>query len=180
LIKSGAEVPEDVEAISFQGRALSLRPLQSHDRALLEDLVARTELHDLQLRFFGALRSLSPGLLDHLMRIDPASRVTVVASRTTAEGEPEILAVGRAHVLTHGKAELAILVRSDLKGLGLGSMLLDTLIAQCHNRGISILLADVLPQNARMLRLAQKYGFRAETVHSGITRLVLELGSLAA
>jgi hypothetical protein len=57
---------------------------------------------------------------------------------------------------------------------------LDRLIARCRGREISLLAGDVLQENARMLRLADKYGFRREAAQLGTTRLVLDLGSLAA
>jgi acetyltransferase len=114
------------------------------------------------------------------MFIDPQQRIALVASSTANCGKPEILAVARAHALTDGSAELALLVRSDLKGMGMGSLLLDRLIARCRNRGISLLVADVLHENARMLRLADNYGFRQESAQLGTTRLVLDLDSLAA
>jgi L-amino acid N-acyltransferase YncA len=49
------------------------------------------------------------------------------------------------------------------------------LIACCRNRGISQLLAEVLQQNARMLRLAKRFGFRRQDAQFGTVRLVLEL-----
>jgi acetyltransferase len=167
-------------AISFGGRQACLRELQPHDRPLLEDLARRTEPHDLRMRFFGGFRTLPPNLLDQLMLIDPRRRITLVASSTASNGKAEILAVARAHALSEGGAELALLVRSDLKGLGLGSLLLARLIERCRSRGFSVLVADVLQENARMLRLADKYGFRREAAPLGTTRLVLELDSLAA
>jgi acetyltransferase len=147
---------------------------------LLKELIAQTELDDLQMRFFGGFRELPPQLLDHLMRIDPEQRITLVAGSNASCGKPEILAVGRAHALAQTSAELALLVRSDLKGLGLGSLLLDRLISHCRRRGFSRLEADVLRENARMLRLADRYGFRREAAQPDITHLVLDLGSLAA
>jgi acetyltransferase len=173
-------VAKDAEIISFHGRQVCLRPLQAEDRPLLEDLVGRTESDDLRMRFFSGFHTLPPELLDQLMLIDPRRRITLVASSTASCGKPEILAVARAHALADGGAELALLVRSDLKGMGLGSVLLDRLISLCRERGFSLLVADVLQENARMLRLAGKYGFRQEAAQLGTTRLVLELDLLAA
>ena len=58
---------------------------------------------------------------------------------------------------------------------GLGAALLARLIAHCRNRGISQLVAEVLQQNARMLRLAERFGFRRQDAQSGTVWLVLEL-----
>ena len=177
---AGNLAPEIEERFSFRGQPILLRPLQAEDRVLLEDLARRTEFDDLRMRFFSGFRSLPPRLLDELMRIDPARRITLVASGTASGGQPEILAVARAHAAAAGSAELALLVRSDLKGMGLGSLLLERLIARCHRRGLRVLVADVLEENTRMLRLAERYGFRREYAELGMTHLVLDLNSLAA
>jgi acetyltransferase len=115
-----------------------------------------------------------------LMRIDPDRRITRVAIGDGASGQSEILAVARAHASGDGTAELALLVRSDLKGVGLGSLLLDRLIARCRSRGLRKLTAIVLQENTRMLRLAERYRFRREPAELGMTHLVLQLDELAA
>jgi acetyltransferase len=181
LAMNGADpVPDNEELVTFLDQSIRLRPLRAGDRASLEDLCRRTESHDLQMRFFSGFRSLPPSLLDELMRIDPDGRITRVAIGATSSGQPEILAVARAHASAHGTAELALLVRSDLKGKGLGSLLLDRLIARCRSRGLRGLTAVVLQENTRMLRLAERFGFRREPAELGMTHLVLELDSLAA
>ena len=59
-------------------------------------------------------------------------------------------------------AEFAVLVRSDLKGRGLGRVLLEKLIRYCASRGTQELIGDVLAGNAPMLHLAARLGFKAE------------------
>lgn len=166
-------MPDTEELVTFLDQSIRLRPLRAADRALLEDLCRRTESPDLQMRFFAGFRSLPPSLLDELMRIDPDRRVTLVAIGAAGSGQPEMLAVARAHASADGIAELGLLVRSDLKGMGLGSLLLDRLIARCHSRGWRGLSAVVLQENTRMLRLAERYGFRREPAELGMTHLVL-------
>ena len=168
-------MPEPEETVPFLDRVICLRPLRAEDRASLEELARRTEPHDLQMRFLGGFRSLPPALLDELMRIEPERRITLIASGCTREARREILAVARAHAAAGGTAEIALLVRSDLKGKGLGSVMLDRLIARCRRRGLKFLIGDMLQQNARMLRLAQKFRFRVEPADHGVTRLILEL-----
>jgi acetyltransferase len=159
-------------------RLVGVRALQAADRPLIEHLLRATELHDLQMRFFSAFHSLPPEMLDQLMQIDAQRTVLVAAGE--GSGAAEILGVARAHRLGGDAAELAMLVRSDLKGIGLGSLLLERLIACCRSRGIRHLVGDVLQENTRMLRLADKYGFRRGAPRLGTTHLVLNLESRAA
>jgi GNAT superfamily N-acetyltransferase len=154
---------------------LYLRRLQAGDRPLIEEFLARIDADDLRMRFFGGLRAVSPALLDHLLRVDDPERLVLVAIGTDGCGRQEVLAVGRAHASADTTAELALLVRSNLKGLGLGAALLARLIAHCRHRGISQLVAEVLQQNTRMLRLAERFGFRRQGAQLGTVRLVLEL-----
>jgi acetyltransferase len=166
---------EGAEVIDFRGRPVCLRRLHAEDRPLIEEFLARIDSEDLRMRFFGGFRAVPPSLLDHLLRVDDLERLALVVIGTDGCGRREVLAVGRAHPSADTTAELALLVRSNLKGLGLGSALLARLIALCRIRGISELVAEVLQQNARMLRLAKRFGFRRQDAQFGTVRLVLEL-----
>ena len=59
-------------------------------------------------------------------------------------------------------AEFGIIVRSDLKGSGLGECLMQKLIAFQRGRGTKRLVATVLGENRRMLDLAEILGFVAD------------------
>jgi len=166
---------EGAEMIEFRGRAVRLRCLRAKDRPLIEEFLARIDADDLRMRFFGGFRAVSPALLDHLLRVDDPERLALVVIGTAGCGRREVLAVGRAHTSADTTAELALLVRSNLKGLGLGAALLTRLIDHCRHRGISQLVAEVLQQNARMLRLAKRFGFHRQDAQFGTVRLVLEL-----
>ena len=166
---------ESAEMIDFRGRPVYLRRLRAEDRPLMEEFLAGIDSEDLRMRFFGGFRSVSPSLLDHLLRVEDLERLALVVIGTDACGRREVLAVGRTHTCADATAELALLVRSNLKGQGLGSALLARLIAHCRNRGISQLVAEVLQHNARMLRLAKRFGFRRQDAQFGTVRLVLEL-----
>ena len=77
-----------------------------------------------------------------------------VAVRTTAEGN-EILGVTRAISDPDNiDAEFAVLVRSDLKGMGLGRKLLEKLIAYTQSHGLQRLNGITMPNNKGMIGLA--------------------------
>jgi acetyltransferase len=177
-------VPESdrVESVCFRGQSLRLRELQATDRARLEALLAQVAAPDLQMRFFGAFRRVPPALLDHLLQIDPTQRVTLAAllGAGADEANAEIIGVARAHRVAEATTEAALLVRSDLKGQGLGSLLLGRLIAHCRERGISRLIAEVMRGNSRMPFLAKKYGFCCESVQDNVCHLVLDLNAQPA
>jgi L-amino acid N-acyltransferase YncA len=57
------------------------------------------------------------------------------------------------------RAEFAIIVRSDLKGRGLGRLLLEKMIHYARGRGIGELVGQVMSENRRMQQLAHELGF---------------------
>ena len=77
------------------------------------------------------------------------------------------------------QAEFAIGVRSDMKGRGLGWLLMRRIIAYAGERGIGAIVGDVLRENQQMIDLARDLGFRAESGASdpAIVRLRLDLGA---
>jgi GNAT superfamily N-acetyltransferase len=174
------ELKQEDGRLHYRGNQVWLRRLEAYDRPLIEGFLARIDPQDLQMRFFSALRSVSPALLDLLTQIDRKELVTLVAVGYPSPDAPEILAVAHAHAQSRASAEVALLVRSDLKGKGIGAMILDRLIADCQRRGSSLLVADVLQHNERMLRLAQRRGFRRQAAQHGTVRLVLDVDPMAA
>jgi acetyltransferase len=59
----------------------------------------------------------------------------------------------------HRTAEYGVLVRSDLKGRGLGRILMAKLIEYARREGIEELFGMILPDNERMLRICRELGF---------------------
>ena len=56
------------------------------------------------------------------------------------------------------EAEIALIVRSDVKGFGIGEFLLRAVLKHAARQGLKTLHASVLRDNAPMLRLAMKVG----------------------
>jgi acetyltransferase len=68
--------------------------------------------------------------------------------------------VGRLHANSnYDTAEFAVLVRSDLKGRGLGWLLMQTIIEYASSEGLKTIEGQVLPANTTMLRMCIELGF---------------------
>jgi acetyltransferase len=101
-----------------------------------------------------------------------------IATRPGADGQEETLGVAR--VVTdpdNVSAEFAVTVRSDLKGKGLGRLLMEKLIAYCRARGTGEITGEALPQNAPVIGLVKKLGFTVGPVdeEEGVRKFWLKL-----
>ena len=65
------------------------------------------------------------------------------------------------------------MVRSDLKGRGLGYQLMRDILACAAQRGIKKVYGDVLSENITMLQMAAELGFVRESTQDGIVRIFI-------
>jgi acyl-CoA synthetase (NDP forming)/GNAT superfamily N-acetyltransferase len=164
------------ETVTFDGRKVLLRPLRPEDASQHREFVSHISEPDMLARFFRALKELAADDLAYLTQIDYERAMAFIAVATAEDGQQETLGVVRVQADSDGEsAEFAVLVRSDLKGQGLGSVLMEKIIRYCRQRGIRKLMGDVLATNDRMLQLASAHGFRSETVREGAVRVTLDL-----
>ncbi|MCC7485062.1 MAG: acetate--CoA ligase family protein [Burkholderiales bacterium] len=171
--------PRELEEwTSFGGRRVLLRPIRPEDGPQHRALLARIASDDIQSRFFHAKREFADTELARFTQIDYDREMAFIATAAGPGGAEETLGVGRAVTdPDNDNAEFAVLVRSDLKGGGLGRALLGKLIRYCRERGTRRLTGEVLAANARMLKLSAALGFVAESVPGdpGVVRVTLEL-----
>jgi acetyltransferase len=126
------------ERIEWDGAPLLLRPIRPEDKLMDE---------------------LPPAQQARLSQVDYDREMTLIAVRGT-NGNAETLGVARAvSDPDNDQAEFSVIVRTDMKGKGLGEILMRKLIACCHARGTGALKGEVGAENERMLRLGRKLGF---------------------
>lgn len=107
--------------------------------------------------------------------------MALIAEHSDGEGAVETLGVARVSADPDNvQAEFAILVRSDFKRHGLGSLLLGKLIHFCRDRGISRMMSSVLSGNAGMLGLGAALGFTTQFTECGIMEMSLDLHACEA
>ena len=113
---------------------------------------------------FGSARELSDAQLARFTQIDYDREMAFIATRPNSEGVAETLAVGRVVADPDNiSAEFAVTVRSDLKGMGLGRILMQKLIDYCRSRGTREIVGEALPQNSRITGLAKRMGFTVKS-----------------
>jgi acetyltransferase len=152
------------------GRDILLRPIRPEDEPAHHALIARMSPEDLRLRFFSYVRELRHAQMARLTQVDYDREMAFIATAPDEHGEPETLGVVRTVTDPDNEsAEFAVLVRSDLKGKGLGSMLMKKIIDYCRSRGTAEIKGLVLASNESMIGLARSLGFRIESGPDGDT-----------
>jgi acetyltransferase len=167
-----------VKIVLDDGRELLLRPLRAGDFASYCELVDDMDPEDVRMRFFAPLRHLPPEMAHRLTEFDPKQEYAIAAVGAAPDGHEQIYGVAHLmHDSTGDAAEFAILVRSDIKGHGLGTIMMQHVLDEARRRGLARVYGDVLRENQRMLTLAQDLGFVVER-HPGephAVRVVLPL-----
>ena len=136
---------------------MHIRSIRPEDKGLYRDFVAKVAPNDVRLRLFTARPKLSHRFLAQLTQIDYAREMAFVALGRNGHG---LLGVVRMIAdPDYTKAEFAILVRSDLKGYGLGWQLMTHLIRYANTEKLQELHGLVLMENASMLKMCRELGF---------------------
>jgi acetyltransferase len=157
-----------------------LRPLMPEDAALYPDFLAEVTAEDLRLRFFAPMREVSHELIDKLIHYDPQHAMAFIAIE---EASGKMLGVVRLHDDPDGeRAEFAILVRSRLKGRGLGWLLMKHMIANAKDKGLKTVHGQVLTENSSMLLMCSELGFHVadDPDERGVKQVTLPLDEVPA
>jgi acetyltransferase len=134
------------------------RPIRPADEDVVRKLLSGVSKADLRLRFFGAVKEFSHPFLASLTRLDYAQAMAFVAF-DEATGDP--LGIVRVHRKPDGTSgEFAILLRSDLKGRGLGWALMQLIVEYCRSDGLRQIVGQVMHENATMLSMCKELGFK--------------------
>ncbi|NYJ03752.1 bifunctional acetate--CoA ligase family protein/GNAT family N-acetyltransferase [Petropleomorpha daqingensis] len=145
----------EADVIAADGGTVHLRPISPEDADGLVGLMERSSDQTRYYRFFGPMKKLSDRDLFRFTHVDHVDRVAFVLLLGG-----ELIGVGRYDRLPHtDEAEVAFLIEDAHQGRGLGSVLLEHLAAAGRERGIARFVAEVLAQNARMVRVFLDAGY---------------------
>ena len=159
------------------GTRVLMRALRPEDSALYPDFVTHVTREDARLRFFSAVSGLSEERIAELTRLDYERAMAFIA---IGEATGDMLGVVRLHLDADRKdGEYAVIVRSALKGHGLGWLLMQRMIEYARTIGLKRVHGQVLAENTTMLRMCAHLGFNIDDdPHAEGTKVVtLELGS---
>jgi acetyltransferase len=148
------------QSIDWMGKSILLRPIRPEDGEMHQRFFNTLDPTDVHSRMFVQMRELQPALLARMTQIDYDREMAFIAVSKDTDGKDETLGV--VHAIAdpdNENAEFAIVVRSDLKGKGLGYGLMMKLLDYFQRRGTHRIVGEALPNNRALLHLARALGF---------------------
>jgi acetyltransferase len=144
------------------GEDFILRPIRPEDAEAHAEMFSRLPPEDVRYRFFSAMRELSAERMARMTQVDYQREMAFIATRV-ATGET----VGVARLVRESSAvagqgnrgEFAVVVQPDAKGKGLASALMRCLLGWARRQGITMVVGQVLADNAPMLAFVRHLGF---------------------
>src|ERR1700733_668168 len=159
-IDGSADLQWQRHLVLGDGWRIFFRPIKQNDDLMIRDLLAHVSKEDLRLRFFDSIKEFSPQFIAGLLAIDGVHAMAFVA---IDEASNEMLGVVRIYCdSVHQTGEYAILLRSDIKGRGLGWDLMQLIIEYAKAEGLSRLGGQVLQENSAMLEMCRELGFEVK------------------
>jgi acetyltransferase len=148
---------------AVQGEDITVRPIRPEDEPKLVTFHERLSERSVYLRYANLMKLEQRVAHERLARIcfiDYDREMALVAERPTAEGENQIIGVGRLTKQPgRDEAEFAMLVIDEYQGEGIGTELLRRLVEVGDAEGLDRITADILQQNHAMQRVCEKLGF---------------------
>ena len=161
--------PAPADVLLTDGSIAVIRPLRPGDGPALHELHEQVSDEAIRLRFFSTARRAAHAYVDHVLS-DPDTLALV------AERHGRLVGLATAEPITPARAEVAFLVADEMRGQGVGTLLLEHVAALALGRGVTELEADVLTDNHAMLRVFSDAGYTRERVFD-VGTVVLILGT---
>ena len=171
--------PRHLES-SFQladGTDITIRPIRPEDAEIEQTFIRNLSPEARYFRFMRSLAELTPAMLVRFTQID-YDREMALVSTTREDGREVEIAVGRYVTNPDGKtAEFALVVADEWRHRGIGSRILQGLIADAKAKGLTEMGGEVLSTNELMLQMMRRLGFsqHASPEDAGIQICTMDL-----
>jgi GNAT superfamily N-acetyltransferase len=151
---------------------VTIRPIRADDTGMEQDFIRHLSKESRYFRFMASLRELTPKNLKYFTEIDYNRHMAFVATIMRDDKEVEIGVARYVFTENPGSCEFGITVDDAWHGSGVADLLMISLEDTARECGFKTMEGVVLPSNDKMLRFAQKRGFKihsipgeADTVH---------------
>ena len=157
---------------------MALRPLQREDIDIEAAFLTGLSPESRHNRLLGGMIQITRAYLEQLTSVD-FSRDMALAAVLMLDGREILIGVARYVLEADGRAcEFALVIADAWQGRGIGSRMMEKLIAVARSRGLARIYGEVLSTNRHMLNFCRKLGFvpARDRDDPTVTRVTLELG----
>lgn len=158
------------QVVLENGRSVCFRPVVPGDEPVLAREVASADADTLYQRFFSPAIRMDKKRLRFLTDVDYQRRFALVGF---VDGEG--VAIGRFEPAGDHVAEVAVVVKSGWRQMGIATAMLELLEEAAVERGMTKFVALYLPSNHAIERVLNKRGFEGASVSSGVTQVIKRL-----
>ena len=175
-VSDGYPAHREADVVLHDGSTVHLRPVRRDDAAGLREFLAGLDVESRAFRFFSGAVDLDRAATA-FADVDYRQRYGLVAVRAGRGIVGHGLYVGGPE----GLAEVAFAVGEELQGRGLGTILLAHLAEVAAANGFAAFVAEVLPQNHRMIEMFRESGLPTRTsAQPGVLRVEMPTSFSAA
>jgi acetate---CoA ligase (ADP-forming) len=166
-VSSGYPSHREADVVLRDGSTVRLRPVRPEDEAALSEFFAGLDARSLAFRFFSGAVDVERAAAS-LAAVDYAERYGLLAVR----GEGRVVGHGLYVGGPEDRAEVAFAIAAEMQGKGLGTILLAHLAEVAGEHGYATFVADVLPQNHRMIEMFRESGLPTQVrAEPGVLRV---------
>jgi RimJ/RimL family protein N-acetyltransferase len=165
----GGEYPEHLAihrtTRSGQGLEILLRPVRISDEPLIKEFFYSLSDESLYSRFISARRNVPREVRQEVVAVDYSRDMVILAVVEEKDGPEQETVVGVGQYSLNRDmhtADVALVVRDDFQGKGVGSELLHYLTYLAKRQGLLGFSAEVLVTNRPMMALFEGMGFEIE------------------
>ena len=144
----------EADVVLRDGSVAHVRPIRPEDADRVRRFHAGQSAESIYLRFFAPLKQLSDRDVARFTEVDYHERVALVATV-----HDDIIGIARYDSIDATTAEVAFNISDAYQGRGVGSVLLEHLAAIAQEEGVRRFVADVLPQNRKMISVFTEAGY---------------------
>jgi len=143
------------------GWDVEVRPIRAEDAPLITSFHRQLSEESIRFRYFHNKSDLTQRDLSMLSQINYDRQMAFIAEHLRDDGTKEMLGVARVwNDPDNIRTEFSVIIRDDLTGLGIGSLLMQKLIDYCRSVGTLEMIGKIMVDNHPMRALMKHLGFK--------------------
>ena len=159
MTEDGIGNEKEFHTVTKDGRPIRIRPLRPDDGELVEELFKSLSQRSIFFRFLRHWKSVPPEIIAYFKNTDCDLNVATVALDMSSPDQRMLGLCGILHKSGSEKGELAVVVRDEWQGIGIGARLVEASLPGARERGMKELWGIISPENRTMIAMAGKLGF---------------------